>query len=285
MRVNRSGVSLRNSTWPWPPPRSACVMNPASLDSKPGLIPHIAGVHRDVAAIAIQVEVAGPSRQRPYASGRIPDAWRPAAADSAARPRCTRAMARLGAVQRTAGHAARHHPVVPGVEEDMAVERRRRTPVPPAGSSSSGDPVGAMDHRREQAQRGARTDRVLRAADEVVGERLGLHVVAYRQAVRDTRVFRPGDRLEHAERPASPGLAGQLGRAEDGRRRRGVHVAPGGRRLRRPTDATRVEQLRLEEEVTPVLARAALAEPRQDLAALGEERALLFEERLRAPRG
>ena len=90
----------------------------------------------------------------------------------------------------------------------------------------------------------------------------------------------PGHRLQQPQAPAALRASHELGRAQDGRCRRGVHEVAAGHALRRPPDAARVEELRLGVEEGRVVARPAAAEAEKDLAALGEERALLFEERL-----
>ncbi len=161
----------------------------------------------------------------------------------------------------------------------MAVDAGRRARGRAAAPRAAAVSLLAHDRGADEPDGAAGAEAALRPADEVVGEGLGLDAVAIGPG-RDAGVLAPGERLEEPEAPAVLRPADQLPRAEDRGRLRRVDELPARPELRHAPDAPRVEEEGLRVEVRRVVGGAAAAEAQEHLAALGEERPLLLEERL-----
>src|SRR5687768_6892707 len=137
----------------------------------------------------------------------------------------------------------------------------------------------AIDRGGHEAGAAAGSELALQPRDEVVGERLDdRRALGGRRP--GARALAIGDRLENADAPAAAGLAGHLGRAEAGRRRRRIDEVAARAQLRRSTDSARIEDRRIRRVEAPEAVRPAGAEVAEDLRALEEERSLLLEEGL-----
>ena len=172
---------------------------------------------------------------------------------------------------------AGQHPVLLAVQEVVGVaaehERSARELVRQQRR------VEITQHRRCQEADAAARELPLGASDEVVRRRLDQRAIA--QKSRDVcRVLAGRHRFDDPDAPVVAGLSRQLGGAEDRRRARGVDEIPRGAHRRRPSDATRVEEIGGRGVEAEEVVRAAPPEIVEDLGPFDEEPPLLRVERL-----
>jgi hypothetical protein len=168
-------------------------------------------------------------------------------------------------------------PVALPVEEVVRVGARDVRPAGQQLGERSRAQV-AMHGRHEEARR-APSHLAVRAADEIVGERLDLGAPLDPPG-HGARVLATRHGVEQPEAPAPARLPGELRGAENRGGRGSVDVIALRVALRRPPDAPRVEDERLRAVEAPEAVRPAPPEVAEDARALDEERPLLLEEGL-----